>query len=127
MISSIRLQNFKCFENQSLTFKNITMLSGLNSSGKSSTLQSLLLLRQSYQQDLLPDTGLALNGDLVCIGTAQDALFEGAKDDSIGFEITWKNGIKGQWLFNYNKQADILKITSSHTKKTPSGLIILTA
>lgn len=116
MISSIRLQNFKCFENQSLTFKNITMLSGLNSSGKSSTLQSLLLLRQSYQQDLLPDTGLALNGDLVCIGTAQDALFEGAKDDSIGFEITWKNGIEAKWRFSYNKQVDVLEISSSATE-----------
>ncbi len=92
------------------------MLSGLNSSGKFSTLQSLLLLRQSYQQDLLPDTGLALNGDLVCIGTAQDALFEGATEDAIAFEITWKNGIEAKWRFKYNKQVDVLEISSSATE-----------
>lgn len=115
MIESLRLQNFKCFEDQSLSFRNLTMLSGLNSSGKSSTLQSLLLLRQSYQQDLLPNTGLALNGDLLCIGTAQDALFEGATEDAIGFEITWKNGIEAKWRFNYNKQVDVLEISSSAT------------
>ncbi len=82
---------------------------------KSSTLQSLLLLRQSYQQDLLPDTGLALNGDLVCIGTAQDALFEGATEDAIGFEIAWKNGIEAKWRFKYNKQVDVLESSSSAT------------
>lgn len=46
MINLLKLQNFKCFESQLLQFKPLTMLSGLNSSGKSSVLQSLLLLRQ---------------------------------------------------------------------------------
>lgn len=115
MISFLRLKNFKAFEDQRLELKNLTLLSGLNSTGKSSVLQSLLLLRQSYKQDLLPDIGLALNGDFVCIGTAQDALFEGAKEDSIGFELTWKDGNQGIWLFNYNREADVLAITSPPT------------
>ena len=46
-------------------------------------------MRQSYQQGLFESQGLALNGELVSIGTAQDALFEGAKDDFISFEIVW--------------------------------------
>ena len=86
MIRSQRLINFKSFENQLLEFKPLTLLSGLNSTGKSSVLQSLLLLRQSYQQGLLSNTGLALNGDWVRIGTAQDAFCERAKEDFIGFE-----------------------------------------
>ena len=115
MIQLLRLQNFKCFEDQSLTFKNLTLLSGLNSSGKSSILQALLLLRQSYQQDLLPDTGLALNGDLVCIGTAQDALFEGATEDSISFEIIWKDETEAKWRFKYNPQVDVSEISEEPT------------
>ncbi|MDB9517189.1 DUF3696 domain-containing protein [Roseofilum reptotaenium CS-1145] len=113
MIELITLKNFKAFESQSLDFKNLTLLSGLNSSGKSSVLHSLLVLRQSYQQDLLPDRGLALNGDLVCIGTAQDALFEGAKEDSIGFELKWKDGREGGWQFDYNRAAEVLELRSS--------------
>lgn len=113
MIHSLKLENFKCFEEQSLQFKSLTLLSGLNSTGKSSVLQSLLLLRQSYQQDLLPETGLALNGDLVCLGTAKDALFEDAEEDSIGFTMTWSNGLEGKWCFNYNEDADVLDLTSS--------------
>jgi AAA15 family ATPase/GTPase len=71
MIASLRLKNFKPFPDQSLVFKPLTLLSGLNSTGKSSVLQALLLLRQSYQKGLLPNKGLALNGDLVSIGTAK--------------------------------------------------------
>ena len=100
MIHSLRLQNFK----------PLTLLSGLNGMGKSSVLQSLLLLRQSYQQRLLQRKYLALNGNLVNIGTAKDALFEGARKEEIIFELivdhqdiqTWT------WQFKYNKQSDIL-------------------
>lgn len=51
-LQSLHLQNFKCFENQLLRLRPLTLLSGLNGTGKSSVIQSLLLLRQSYWQDL---------------------------------------------------------------------------
>ncbi|MBD2456951.1 DUF3696 domain-containing protein [Nostoc sp. FACHB-87] len=113
MIFSLRLINFKTFENQFLEFRPLTLLSGINSTGKSSVLQSLLLLRQSYQQELLPKTGLALNGELVHIGTAQDSFCERAKDNYISFEVAWKDNRKGIWNFNYDlekKDADVLNI-----------------
>jgi len=111
MIGSVRLQNYKCFEDQLLGFKALTLFSGLNGTGKSSVLQALLLLRQSFQQNLLQTTGLALNGDLIHIGTAKDALFEGAKEDMIGFELTSKDGvIKKAWRFNYDRKSDVLDL-----------------
>ena len=112
MITSLHLVNFKPFANQLLEFKKLTLFSGLNSTGKSSVMQSLLLLRQSYQQGLLPEKGLALNGDFVNIGTAQDALFEGAKEDFIGFDIVWENNSEGRWRFKYDKEIDVLNIDS---------------
>lgn len=115
MIRSVCLKNFKPFEADFLELRALTLLSGLNSTGKSSVLQSLLLLRQSYQQGLLPEIGLALNGELVRIGTAQDALFEGAKYDSIGFEIAWEDGTKGIWRFDYNREADVIALSTSQT------------
>ncbi len=111
MIHRLRLQNYKCFEDQSLEFKALTLLSGLNGTGKSSVLQSLLLLRQSYQQNLLQTTGLALNGDLIHIGTAKDALFEGAKEDKIGFDLALSDRTtKERWRFNYDREADVLSL-----------------
>lgn len=112
MISQLRLQNFKRFEDQCLEIGTLTLLSGLNGMGKSSVLQSLLLLRQSYQQRLLESIGLALNGDLVHIGTARDALFEDAKEDKIGFVLTLEDGNEAIWQFGYDPEADILGLTS---------------
>jgi len=112
MITSLHLLNFKPFANQLLEFKKLTLFSGLNSTGKSSVMQSLLLLRQSYQQGLLPEKGLALNGDFVKVGTARDALFEGAKEDLIGFDIVWENNSEGLWRFKYDQEVDVLNIVS---------------
>ncbi|NEQ75605.1 MAG: hypothetical protein F6K23_22655 [Okeania sp. SIO2C9] len=112
MISSVHLTNFKPFANQFLYFKPLTLLSGLNSTDKYSVLQALLLMRQSYQQGLLENQGLALNGELVSIGTTQDALFEGAKDDFISFEIVWQNDKQGIWNFSYDREKDVLNLAS---------------
>jgi predicted ATPase len=117
MIRSMNLINFKPFVNQFIQFKPLTLLSGLNSTGKSSVLQSLLLLRQSYQQGLLPKTGLALNGELVQIGTAKDALYEGAQEDYISFDIVWRNDIEGNWRFNYDREVNVLNLASEPVAK----------
>ncbi|GAB4303522.1 MAG: DUF3696 domain-containing protein [Oscillatoriaceae cyanobacterium] len=115
MINSIQLQNFKCFENQLISLKPLTLLSGLNNTGKSSLLQSLLLLRQSYHQGLLPNQGLALNGDLVQIGLAQDALYKKNRENFISFDINWRNGHKSKWIFHVNLMADVLDIAQEIT------------
>jgi predicted ATPase len=114
MLSSLTLKNFKPFENQSFSLKPLTLLTGLNSTGKSSVLQSLLLLRQSSQQDdFLDRVGLVLNGDLVSIGTGQDALFKRAKEDLITLEIVMNNddNIKGTWMFDCDRQSDIMRLS----------------
>ena len=74
MIQSLELTNFKCFQQQLVVLKPLTLLAGLNSSGKSTILQALLLLRQSYLENLLPSVGLTLNGKLAELGTAKDVL-----------------------------------------------------
>jgi predicted ATPase len=112
MLSSLTLKNFKPFENQYFALKPLTLLAGLNSTGKSSVLQSLLLLRQScLQDDLLDRVGLVLNSDLVSIGTGQDALFKRAKEDLITLEIGMNNDIKGTWIFDCDRQSDIMQIS----------------
>jgi predicted ATPase len=63
-----------CFESQKLQMGNLTLFAGLNGMGKSSVIQALLLLRQSYLDGLLPETGLELNGSLVQMGAAKDVL-----------------------------------------------------
>jgi predicted ATPase len=116
MINYLRLQNFKAFENLLIEFKSLTLISGLNSTGKSSILQALSLLHQSYKQGLLQqNTGLMLNGNSVNIGRASDALYENATENYIEFELGLNDGIKGSWRFNYesaNREDCILDMAS---------------
>jgi predicted ATPase len=110
VISELYLHNYKCFEDQRLDLGALTLLSGLNGMGKSSVMQAFLLLRQSYQQGLLQETGLALNGDLVRLGTARDVLFENAAADELGLSLVLDSGERGKWLFAYNTEADVLRL-----------------
>ena len=43
MIGEIKLQNYKCFTNQVIQIKPFTILTGINSAGKSSVIQAILL------------------------------------------------------------------------------------
>ena len=118
MLTRLRLINFKCFEDEDINLKPLTLLSGLNGMGKSTVLQSLLLLRQSYLQGLLQRKMIALNGELVSLGTAKDILFEDAKEDSLGFEIVLDSELEAKWKFKYDREADVLEQLSPDVTET---------
>ena len=87
MLTHLGLSNFKCFANLELDFAPITLLCGLNGMGKSSAIQALLVLRQSYELRVLREGMIALGGRLADIGTGRDALFDGAETDVIEFSL----------------------------------------
>lgn len=72
MIKGITLENFKCFDKpRSFTFSKINILTGINGRGKSTVLQSLLLLSQSIRKNGSPNT-LIINGEWVKLGGFED-------------------------------------------------------
>jgi len=109
MITSINLKNYKCFETQAIGTKKITLLTGLNGMGKSSVIQALLLLRQSFVDGLLAIGEIELNGPLVQLGTGQDVLYEDAQEDEIKIGITWEDDLKAEFILQYNREADVIK------------------
>lgn len=48
MINNLKIKGFKCIGDESFTFKNLTILTGLNSAGKSSVIQSILLMSHYF-------------------------------------------------------------------------------
>lgn len=106
MIDTLLLKNFKCFEEQSFAFGPLTVLTGINGMGKSTILQSLLLLRQSSQNGMAPSQ-LLLNGAEIEMGIGEDVLYEKAKDDTI--EISYQeNGTLHQHRYRFEEGVDRL-------------------
>jgi predicted ATPase len=50
MLSNINIKGFKSIENESLDLKPLTIITGLNSTGKSSVIQSILLAAHRFNQ-----------------------------------------------------------------------------
>ena len=73
MLRLLELSSFKCFELLKLPLAPLTLLSGTNASGKSSVLQSLVLLHQTMRDDQY-STRLLLNGSMLQLGTLTDII-----------------------------------------------------
>lgn len=73
MITRIDLEYFKCFELLKLPLSALTLLSGPNASGKSSVLQSLVLLHQTIREHEW-SVRLMLNGNAIRLGTVSDVI-----------------------------------------------------
>lgn len=111
MIKKIELNNFKCFQNIELSLSNLNLFSGINSMGKSTVIQSLLLLRQAYEKGSLQN-GVYLNGDYIQIGTGKDLLYFNAPEDWISIVLTDDNDVAHRWTLGYDGDADYLKLAS---------------
>ncbi len=98
MITSLYIENYKIHKRTTLNLKNLSVLTGQNSSGKSSIIQMLLLLRQSYLKGELKN-GLQLQGDLCNVGLITDALCKYADEDTVKMGIV-ENDRLYNWEFS---------------------------
>ena len=54
MINKLKIKNFKCFEELDIELSNLNVFAGINSMGKSSVIQALLLLRRMIKSTSSP-------------------------------------------------------------------------
>lgn len=89
MLTEIHFTNFKSWPQAKLECGKITGVFGTNSSGKTSLLQFLLLLKQTKDAT---DRAIALelNGDLVELGTIGDAVHKHDEERSINFGLSFQ-------------------------------------
>jgi len=85
VLTRLDLSLFKCFEKLELPLAPLTLLSGVNASGKSSVLQALVLLNQTMREHEW-STRLMLNGNLMQLGLVADIVdsIHGRKVFSMG-------------------------------------------
>lgn len=98
MIKNIKVKNFKCFKDIKIPANNITMLTGINGTGKSTVLQSLVLLKQSYIKKSDMNMLYLNDEDYIRLGNAEDILNASAEEDEISFSYSTD---EHDYIFNY--------------------------
>lgn len=104
MIERIMIDGYKCLKDLNLETGSLNVLVGPNASGKSSVLQTLLLLRQSADKDGKVD-GLHLSGSLYEAGTAHDVLHPAA-DHQIKLGLQ-ENCVNTEFLFFHDREKEL--------------------
>lgn len=110
MFQRIDLRQFKCFDVLKLPLNPLTLLTGLNASGKSSVLQAFALLHQTVREHEW-SSRLVLNGNAVNLGTAGDVISQvtGARTCGIGL---LDGEIEYQWKFTADRSEMSLAVES---------------
>ena len=90
-ISQLQIENFKSIQKTSIAMAPLTILIGVNSRGKSTILQSILLVAQSVGKTKLGE--VSLNGEAVTLGTSDEVFRKSRtgrvnRQATIGIEVT---------------------------------------
>lgn len=87
MIETLKLTNLKSFtETEEIALGKLTLLCGSNSSGKSSILQALLMLSQTFSARQSSNS-IVLNGHLARLGAFEDIKSHHSESDSIQIKL----------------------------------------
>lgn len=90
MLKSLKIQNFKLHADTVIEFGGLTLLTGINGMGKSTIIQALLLLRQSFLSQKL-QKGLNLRGDLVDLGISGKLACQSVDSDDMELATMFDN------------------------------------
>lgn len=109
MIRNLKLRNFKCFENLDIDLKNVNVFTGINGMGKSTVIQSLLLLEQSKRRKDAK-LGLYLKGQYINLGNSQDVVYDKAMNEDLEITYTTTDGGQNQNVYLFKQDMDYLPL-----------------
>ena len=117
MLEFAKIKRFKILMETDFPLSNLNIFSGLNGMGKSSLIQTLLLLRQSYERNTLfsqnnaRNLGLLLQGDYINLGVGKDVLSVQAEIQNIEFLFKLKNFDTIDFIFDYKAESNLLPVS----------------
>ena len=118
MIRFLTLHNFKCFNDAELSLKNLTLVTGKNAAGKSTVLQSLLLLKQSYEMRYLQDGQLCFSDQLVDLEDYASTYSNEPDVEDGAFYIVVEDEDDGRWAFTVDEGETGGKIVACHSEQS---------
>lgn len=123
MLNHLHVENFKVWKQLNIKLGQVTGLFGTNSSGKSSLLQFLLMLKQTKNAT---DRGLVLDfggaRQLVNLGSYRDVIHAHNVDESLVWKLDWSLQQKENISDSTKKRTDVLASDSSLSIKSIAHL-----
>lgn len=94
MINYMQIENFKSIKKLALPLENLNLFFGMNGMGKSSVIQALLLLRQSFWENYKAGLDcLYTNGEMIQLGTGKDIFCQNGVSDIIRFYVQFSDAV----------------------------------
>ena len=125
MIRLLELKHFKCFELLKLPLGSLTILSGTNSSGKSSIMQALILLHQTMR-DHEWSNRLVLNGNIAQVGTVSDIVDQVTSRERFGIGVSDEE-VSCNWEFSGERSdmvANLVQVAIDSDVMPPPSILM---
>ena len=112
MLSNIQLFQFKRFKDESLNLAPLTLLTGINGTGKSSIIQALLVLRQSFDRgDLQNHKRIVIEDkELANLISPDDMLCSKADSTDVSISLIENTGAKATWTMKAEGPSNTLPV-----------------
>lgn len=119
MINYVQIENFKSIKKLALPLENLNLFFGMNGMGKSSVIQALLLLRQSFWENYKSGLDcLYTNGEMIQLGTGKDIFCQSGVSDTIRFYVRYSDYATYDCYYKYEPdKPDSDQLTRIGTEK----------
>lgn len=119
-IEKVQIKNFKSLRDIEIKLRALTLITGINSSGKSSFIQALLLLKQNEDRffSLRGNKLVNINDKYVSLGNKKDLLYENAFKENIEISI-YGNDLNHSLIFEHETlRIELTQLLPEEVEKT---------
>ncbi|MFG6341009.1 MULTISPECIES: AAA family ATPase [Bacteroides] len=122
MITHLSINNLKLHNHTNLKLNGLTILTGMNGMGKSTVIQSLILLRQSFMMNDL-DSGLNLKGDLCDAGMSGELACQTSTENSLNINMKFVE--QDDLTFSFEYPDNIMDTMLPGAKSNETSKVVL--
>ena len=124
MITELRLKDFKCLKEDAFSLSRVNVFAGRNGIGKSSLMQSMLLIAQSMEENGQLKK-VKMNGKFLQLGTFHDILRQNGGTDEVVIRIVSDDSSVGDFaelILGEDKEPGSARIVDLKTPQVDSAL-----
>lgn len=118
------IENFKCYYKADIPINYLTVLAGANGNGKSTVIQALLLMRNTFDQRREKDVDIEINGPYcLSLGTTLDIIpVEAERNSSLFLSLSENNDSVG-YVYPLSDEHALLslRLTEERNNGNPQG------